>query len=296
MSSLVPVLKILSPVLYLLVFIAALTVLVIFSRMAVRKDLNRLLAAGLTAVFVLLLLAGWWFVTKGATVESRVLPPLILPSPAEVLHAFPRLHWEQGVVLSAFVSFKRVTIGFSLAALAAVVLGVYMASYKPIAAFFKPLEVASAYIPIIVFIPLTLAWWGSGEVQKIGFLFIACFVALLPLIIKSISDVKEAYLDVAKTKGASQWQLVRHVLFPVALPDIWDHLRVVYAVGWGWIILAEVVNAQKGLGYLMSVAERRSHTEFIFAIIIIIVAIAVLCDMAWKYGGLLLFPYRRRSR
>ncbi len=117
--------------------------------------------------------------------------------------------------------------------------------------------------------------------------------ALLPLVIKDIADVPDAFLDVAVTKGASQWQLVRHVLFPVAQANIWDHLRGVYGVGWGWIIMAEVVLLPKyGLGALIGVSERRSNTDAIFAVIIVIVLIAVACDQLWKLGGKLLFPYR----
>ena len=114
-----------------------------------------------------------------------------------------------------------------------------------IAAFFRPLSLVGSYVPIVVFIPLTLAWFGMSEMQKVVFLFIGCFVVLLPLVVKTVSDVPRAFLDVAKTKGATQWQLVSRVLFPIARADIWDHLRGVYGVGWGWIILAEVVNAEK---------------------------------------------------
>ena len=152
-----------------------------------------------------------------------------------------------------------------------------------------------AMVSIISFIPLTMAWWGGAEVQKIGFLFIACFVVLLPLIIKSINDVSPSYLDVAKTKGASQWQLVKDVLIPVAMPNIWDHLRGVYGVGWGWIILAEVVNGQEGIGYLMSISERRGQTCSIFAIIIVIVVVATISDKIWKTTGDYLFPHRREA-
>src|SRR5258707_10901665 len=98
---------------------------------------------------------------------------------------------------------------------------------------------------------------------------------MLPLVIRSINEVTRAYLDVAVTKGASHWQLVWEVLFPVAQADIWENLRAVYGVGWGWIILAEVVNAEAGLGYLMSISERRGHTSSTYAIIIVIVVIAI---------------------
>jgi NitT/TauT family transport system permease protein len=235
-------------------------------------------------------------VTSGATVEQRVLNPLILPNPVEVVQAFPNLHFEQALVRSALTSWVRVTLGFALAVIVALPLGVYMATFPSVAAFFRPLALVGGYVPIVVFVPLTLAWFGLTEQQKVGFLFIGCFVGLLPLVIKDISDVPTNYLDVAVTKGASQWQLVQHVLFPVAKAHIWDHLRGVYGVGWGWIILAEVVNAERGLGYLISISERRGHTASIFAVILVIVLIAIACDQLWRLGGRLLFPYLYRNR
>jgi len=280
---------------FALAFVAVITLVVRLGQLHVRKELSERAALGLTAGFIALLLLGWWLVTRGQTIEDRVIPPLILPSPVEVLKAFPPLHFEQGLVRSAITSFRRVTTGFTLAAIVALPLGVYMATFPGVAAFFRPLALIGAYVPIVVFIPLTLAWFGLNETQKVGFLFIGCFVALLPLVIKSISDVPAAYLDVAATKGATQWQLVRHVLFPVAQANIWDHLRGVYGVGWGWIILAEVVNAERGLGYLISISERRGHTAAIFAVIMVIVFIAVVCDQLWRLGGTILFPYLRRD-
>ncbi len=280
---------------FALAFVALLTLVVRLAKLHVRADIHRTRALGLTTIFVGVVLVAWWFVTRGDPSE-RMVQSLILPSPMEVLKSFVPLHTEQGLVRSAFYSWLRVTTGFSLAALVALPLGVYMATFPPIAAFFRPLSLAGAYVPIVVFIPLSMTWFGTGEAQKIGFLFIGCFVALLPLVIKDIADVPAAFLDVAVTKGASQWQLVRHVLFPVAQANIWDHLRGVYGVGWGWIIMAEiVVLPEYGLGGLIGVSERRSHTESIYAVIIVIVLIAVACDQLWRLGGELLFPYRRNE-
>ncbi len=276
-------------------FALLLTAVVRFGRLSVRRELSNTVGTVLTISFIALVFLAWWACTRGARIEDRVLSPIILPSPMEVLHAFPKLHFEQELVRSALRSFQRVTIGFTLAAIVAVPLGVYMASFATISAFFRPLALVGGYVPIVVFIPLTLAWFGLGEAQKIGFLFIGCFVALLPLVIRAIGDVPRAFLDVAVTKGATQWQLVRHVLFPVAQAEIWENLRAVYGVGWGWIILAEVVNAQTGLGYLISVSERRGHTNAIFAIIVVIVTIAVACDQLWRLGARLLFPYKFRA-
>jgi NitT/TauT family transport system permease protein len=276
-------------------FAFALVLLGKFGRMAVRKATSRVAAACLTAAFSLLVLGAWVFATSGATVEDRMLVPLILPSPAEVLAAFPRLHLEQGLARGVLISFGRIASGFALAAIAAVPLGVLMASYPKVAAFFKPLSVASGYVPIVVFIPLSLAWFGVGEAQKVGFLFIGCFVALLPAVIRSVADVPDDYINLATTKGATQWQVVTRVLVPVAGPAIWDSLRMVYGVGWGWIILAEIVNGDRGVGYLISISERRGQTASIYAIILVIVLVAVVCDQAWLRVGRWLFPHVARK-
>jgi len=274
--------------------VAVLTGLILFLKWHVKAPVSRQTEVLLTCAFLALALGAWWYVTKGDRVEDRILSPLILASPMEVLQQFPQLHTHQALVRNAMVSFTRVFLGFSFAALLAVPLGLYMASFSNIAAFFRPLSLVGSYVPIVVFIPLTLAWFGMSEMQKVVFLFIGCFVVLLPLVVKTVSDVPSAYLDVAKTKGATQWQLVSRVLFPIAQADIWDHLRGVYGVGWGWIILAEVVNAEKGLGYLISQSERRGHIDALFAVVMVIIIIAVLCDQVWKYVGYWLFPYRQR--
>ncbi len=278
---------------FALAFGLVLTAVVRLAKLRVQSELHATRAMGLTALFVALMLVVWWFVTRGEP-GDRLVQPLILPAPMEVLKAFGPLHLEQGLVRSALSSWVRVTAGFCLAAIVAVPLGVYMATFPGVSAFFRPLSLAGSYVPIVVFIPLSLTWFGTGETQKVGFLFIACFVALLPLVIKDIADVPTAFLDVAVTKGASQWQLVRHVLFPVAKANIWDHLRGVYGVGWGWIIMAEiVVRPDYGLGGLIGVSERRSHTEAIYAVIVVIVLIAIACDQLWRVSGELLFPYRK---
>jgi len=296
-------------------FVAVLTAVVRLAKMIVRKEQSAPHALGTTLGCTALILLGWFFLTGGfpqwkpkpesdpskppervmfIPVETRVVPPLILPHPLEVLSAFPRLHFEQALVRNMFVSFRRVTLGFALAAILAVPLGLYMGTFPAIANFFKPVSLVGSYVPIVVFAPLTAAWFGPNETQKVVFLFIGCFVALLPLVIKTVADVNAAYLEVAATKGANDWQLVKDVLFPVSMADIWDHLRGVYGVGWGWIILAEVYSGEGGLGYLISVSERRGHTNAIFAVVIVIVAIATICDQLWRLGGRTLFPYRQR--
>jgi NitT/TauT family transport system permease protein len=274
-------------------FAAALTAMVRVTGLLVRRETQQPWPLVYPSIFVTLAITAWWFVTRGEPSE-RMVNMTVLPSPVQVLQAFPGLHRNEGLVQSTLVSFLRVNVGFLLAMLLAVPLGVYMATFPAIAAFFKPLSLIGAYVPTVVFIPLTIAWWGTDESQKVGFLAVGCFVALLPLVIKAIADVPAAYLDVAVTKGATQWQLVRDVLVPVAAADIWEHLRGVYGVGFGWIIMAELIGADKGLGKLLHVCDLKSRPGY-FAVIIVIVVLAFGCDQAWRAGGRLLFPYRQRS-
>jgi NitT/TauT family transport system permease protein len=274
-------------------FVGLLTVMVRLAGFGVRKELPRARELLLTGVFVGLVLLAWWLLTRGERYEDRLVNVTILPSPIEMLKAFGPLHLDQALVRNALTSIGRISLAFIMAVMVAVPLGVYMATFPPIASFFRPVTLIGSYVPTVVFIPLSIAWFGATEIQKIVFLFIVYFVALLPLVIKTVGDVPNAYLDVAVTKGASQWQLVRHVLFPVAKADLWDHLRGVYGVGWTWIILAEVwANAERGLGYLLEISYRRGRMDRYFAVVVVIVAIAVAFDQLWRAGSRLLFPYR----
>jgi len=279
--------------LFALAFVGLLTALVRLSGLRVRRGIPRRNELLLSGAFVVLVLGLWWFLTRGERFEDRLINVTILPSPAEMFQAFGPLHLNQALVRNALTSIQRIAIGFSLAVLIGVPLGVYMATFPPIASFFRPITLVGSYVPTVVFIPLTIAWFGATEIQKITFLFIVYFVVVLPLTIKTVADVPAAYLDVAVTKGASQWQLVWRVLFPVAKADIWDHLRGAYGVGWTWIILAEVwANAENGLGYLLEISYRRGHMDRYFAVVVVIVAIAVGFDQLWRMGSRLLFPYR----
>lgn len=277
-------------------FVLLLTAILWLTRLRVRGECSPRQTLAFTLSFAGLVLLVWWFVTSGARPEDRWVNINILPSPAEMFSAFKPLHLEQALVRNALTSLWRTVLGFALAVIVAVPLGTYMATFPPIAAFFKPLSLVGSYVPTIVFVPLTIAWFGATETQKIAFIFVVYFVALLPLIIKTVADVPAAYLDVAATKGATQWQLVRHVLFPVAQADIWDHLRGAYGVGWTWIILAEVwANAEHGLGYLLDISYRRSRMDRYFAVVVVIVVIAIGCDQAWRFVGRQLFPYKYRA-
>jgi len=254
---------------------------------------------GLVPVAVILL--GWWFCTHGA-VEERLLSPTILPAPGEVLAVIPELATrvdDQGRLVllhHILASVKRVALGFLFGAAVALPLGVTMGAFSAGRALFSPLMTVAGYVPLSTLIPLTMSWFGTDEVQKVAFLALAFFVFLLPQVLKAIDGVGDVYLRTAQTLGASRRHLVFRVLVPVAAPDLWHALRIAFGVGWTYIVLTEALVMTDGLGYLITVAQRRGPREQIYLVIIIITAIAWLVDLGWERLGRWLFPWRRSER
>lgn len=250
---------------------------------------HRFLLGTLSVSLTILL---WWLLTAGSAVESRYLSPQILPNPLEVLLSSKSLYAERNLITSIAYSFFRTTVGFLLAATSAVPLGILMASFTPVRDFFRPLSTIGGYIPIAVLVPLTLSWFGLGENQKILFLAIATFVMLLPLVVNAIDQVDDVYLQTAYTLGATPRQGVLHVLVPVALVDVYDYLCLTYGIGWGYIILAEVIDAKYGLGSLIITSQRRGPYEHVYAVLIVIVLISIVINNTLALIGKWLFPYR----
>jgi NitT/TauT family transport system permease protein len=230
---------------------------------------------------------GWAALTYGG-----IVPPVILPSPTEVLRAFPALHFEEALVRSAGWSIYRVTMGFVLSALVAIPLGLLMGTFPPVKHFFAPILDPLRFLPISALVPLTIVWFGIEEKQKIAFLFLGTVVYLLPLVVEAVEGVEEVYLQTALTLGATRGQVVRHVLVPGSLPAIGEALRVLNGIGWTYVILAEVINARYGLGALITVAAKRSHVDQIFALVLVILVIGVVTDQVIRFLNQRLFQWK----
>jgi len=258
----------------------------------IREESLRSRAFLLGSASVTLVIGAWWALTSGAQVESRILNPQILPNPWEVLLSFQGLYRDRELMTSIAYSLLRTTVGFLIAALAAVPLGILMGAFTRVREFFKPLTTISGFIPIAALVPLSLSWFGLEERQKFLFLALATFVMLLPLVIASLDRVDDVYLQTAYTLGAGPGQTISQVLVPVALSDIYDDLCLTYGIGWGYIILAELIDAKFGLGHLILVSQRRGMNEDVYAVLIVIVLISFLINWTLRNVGGWLFPYR----
>jgi NitT/TauT family transport system permease protein len=245
---------------------------------------------GMIPLFLILLL--WWVFTSGPS-EQRRIPPTILPNPVEVVESIPELVESRDLFRHVWASIRRVGVSFILALAVVLPLGILMGSFGSVGAMFKPVGTASGYIPIATLVPLTMSWFGIGELQKIMFLAMAFGIYLLPLVVNAIEAVPDVYLRTSYTLGATRSQVIGHVLIPIALPDLWHAMRLAFGVGWTYIVLAEVVVMVDGLGFLIQNSFRRGPREHIYLVIVVITLIAWIADLAWVRLGRLLFPYRQ---
>src|SRR6476660_957541 len=245
---------------------------------------------GALAVGVIVLV--WWIATSGLGSEDRWISPVILPSPGEVIRSFPSLFKERALLQSIAATLKRVLIGFGLAVMVGVPLGILAGSWRVVEAAGSPIALFGRNLPVAALIPLTILWFGIDETQKVMFIFIATVPFVYSDAVAAVAGVPDRYVETAQTLGATPFQIVRKVLVALAIPDIYNSLRHLFGLAFGYIMLAELINAQHGLGFLLMSSQRRGLSEHIILILIIIGLLAFGIDrlLFWFQRGL--FPYR----
>lgn len=258
--------------------------------MELRQPLPRSKALMISFIAPILLIVVWCVLTYGGFVG-----PDMLPSPTEVLRGILQLFIEQNLANAIWISSKRILLAFLLAAIVALPLGVFMGAFEPVNRFFEPIMAPLRYMPISAFIPLLIFYFGIYESQKIAFLFIGVFVYLLPVVVFAIRSVPEELVQTALTLGASKLQVIYSVLLPAALPDIFDSFRVMNAILWTYVILAEAVNAEGGLGYMVELARTHQKVSWSFAGLIVIGGIGLITDFILRAISSLLFRWREKA-
>ncbi len=245
--------------------------------------------------------AVWFVITAGPAgePEKRFVSPTTLPSVSETLQAVPRVFGERKLVTNTLVTLERVCLGFGLSCLVGVPLGILAACFPALRAFLAPLMVFGRNIPVAALIPLTFFFFGIGEFQKVMFLFIASVAFVLSDTTAAVLDVPQRYVDTALTLGASRWQIITKVLAPLAAPSIFNSLRLLFGLAFGYVMLAELVKfgtASGGLGDLINMSQRRGEREPILLVLVIIPMVAWAIDRALWWLQSDLFPYRYGGR
>jgi NitT/TauT family transport system permease protein len=250
-------------------------------RMPVRPDIELWVGIGAFAI----VLGAWLLVT-----ESQLVQPQFLPSPLAVAEAWWGL-FQNDYLSDIGISVGRVWIAFAASAAVAIPLGMLMSSYRAVGAFSEPLIDFVRYLPVPALVPLTLIWLGIGEGSKIALLWIGTFFQLVLLIADDARRVPKEFIETGRTLGAGDWALMKDVLFRAMLPSMVDSLRVTLGWCWTYLLIAEIVASNSGIGYELWTARRYGKSPEVFAGILTIGIIGLASDQLIRAAHRRAFRY-----
>jgi len=137
-----------------------------------------------------------------------------------------------------------------------------------------------------------MLWFGISESMKVAFLAFGIIVYLLPVVMQRIEEVEETYLKTVFTLGANTWQTIKNVYFPSVMSKLIDDIRVLTAISWTYIIIAEYINREDGIGSMIQIKQRLGMRADMFAILLIIILVGFLQDRIFVYLDKRLFPHK----
>ena len=221
---------------------------------------------------------------------------MFLPSPASVVERLKSWFSEEGLLEDVWISTFRVVVGFIVSALVALPLGLFIGTYAPVAAFFEPLTDFIRYMPAVAFIPLVMLWFGVEEEAKVAIIFIGTFFQMVLMFAENVRGVPLVQIEAGQTMGGTNLELLRHVVFPSALPAIVDTMRITMGWAWSYLVVAELVAANSGVGFAILQAQRLVQTDKIFGGIILIGLIGLITDQLFRLLHRFAFPWMHKRK
>ncbi len=227
------------------------------------------------------------------------MEPLYLPAPEEVWTRTLSIASEgfRNFTLVEHLGYSlfRVVVGFLLGALVGIPLGYAMGLSNWFRGWFDPIVEFMRPVPPLALIPLVIIWAGIGETGKIILLFLAALWIMAIAARSGVSGVKISKVHAAYSLGASKAQIMRHVIIPNSLPEIFTGARVAMGVCWGTVVAAELVAAEQGAGMMIMTASKFQNTDIVIMGIILIGVIGFGIDMLMRWAERLLVPWKGKG-
>jgi NitT/TauT family transport system permease protein len=239
--------------------------------------------AVLSFIVVLLLWAG--------ITATGLVKPMFLPSPTKVLGALVESAADGQLWSDVAVSAYRVMVGYIVATVMAIPLGILTASDPRIEAFIEPFLDFVRYMPVVAFVPLTILWVGTNDLQKFLIIWLGTFFQEVLMISDAVRQVPKSYQNLGATLGMSRGQILLRIVLPAAMPRVWDALRVCLGWAWTWLVVAELVAATSGMGYRITQAQRFLATDVIIGYVIVLGVIGLVFDQIMRAIGRRMFRY-----
>ncbi len=227
----------------------------------------------------------------GVLSYGGIVPPLFLPSPSDVVRAAAALVQQGNLLVHMRASLSVIVTGWVLAVVVAVPVGILMGTLKFVEALLEPVVDFVRYLPVSAMIPLLILYIGIGTAEKVAVIFIGTFFQLVLLIADVSANVSKDLLDSAYTLGARRRTVFSRVLVPATLPGVMDNLRITMGWAWTYLIVAELVSADRGLGYLILDSMRGLYTDRIFVGLFVIGLLGLTFDLIFKWLHRTLLPW-----
>lgn len=241
------------------------------------QSIPRALAVALGISVWIIVIAAWFGLTY-----SGIVQPMFLPTPTQVVETTVALAADGTLWEHTFASAEVVIIGFVVSSIVAVPLGLTMGTYKIVQAFLDPLVNFIRYLPVTSFVPLFILWIGIGIEQRVSVIIFGIFFQQTVMIADAARSVPRDLVNAAYTLGTRRVETVWHIVFPATLPNILDVLRVTMGWAWTYLVVAELVAARSGLGYISLKAMRGFQVDVIFMAIAMIGILGLFTDQIFR--------------
>jgi NitT/TauT family transport system permease protein len=235
-----------------------------------------------------ILLFVWYLLTQTTPID-----PIFLPPPGQVFLSFLQLFFSGDFIFNHFfTSFLRVTTAFFLSVIIALPIGILCSQFTLVSCLIEPIFGFTRYIPVAALAPLCILWFGIGDEQKIVVITFGVVFQLVLLFAFDTASVPQEFIEGGRTFGLSQLELVHQIVLPWSLPALWNDMRISAGWAWSYLVLAELVAGNNGLGYFIIQSQRYLQTEKVFAGILFVGIIGALTDMFFRIIGSKLFKWK----
>lgn len=202
-------------------------------------------------IFSLLFFFGLWQLISYLNSLNEWFNPVFLPSPAMVIETAYDYIIDGTLIGHIGMSFYRMIVGFVIGVVIAVVLGILIATKRDFDNIFTPILNLVGPIPVFAFLPMFLIWFGIGESSKIALIAYATFVPLITYVIDGIKNTDPLLIRSARSLGATPFQVFTKVIFKSAMPHIFAGMKISLALTFSALVVAEMMGASEGLGYII---------------------------------------------
>jgi NitT/TauT family transport system permease protein len=258
---------------------------------SIRQEFPRALSILIICISLAVPLLVWAVISY-----AGLTPAMFLPTPIAVLQSGMKMFSENNLITDILVSCGRVLTGFLASAVIGVPIGIAMGTFNSMESVFAPFVGTVRYMPVTAFVPLIVIWVGLGEASKILIVTLGVVLYNAIMVADAVKFIPDEMINVAYTLGATRREVLFKVIIPAIFPNVLDTLRVNISGAWNYLVVAELVAAQSGLGFRIIQAQRFLQTEKVLFCIAIIGLIGLIIDYALKWISQKLTPWADQTR